>query len=135
MKMYEKGIPLKYFQWLYAILQNRQAIVRFNNELSNSRTMRQGLPQSSVLAPIWFVFYIDNLAAILPEETGNALSVDDVVVQGAGNTIKGTEIKIMKTGDVVSDWNKEWKLNLNATKSESSLFTKWAREAKCRAKV
>jgi len=80
LSMHEKGIPLKYLQWLYAFLQNRQAKVRFNNELSNPRTMRQGLPQGSVLAPILFVFYIDNLAEILPEETLNALFADDVGV-------------------------------------------------------
>ena len=135
LSMHEKGIPLKYLQWLYAFLQNRQAKVRFNNELSNPRTMRQGLPQGSVLAPILFVFYIDNLAEILPEETLNALFADDVGVQGAGDTIAEAERKVQKTVDVVSDWSKEWKLNLNATKSESSLFTTWTREAKCRAKI
>ena len=31
LSMYEKGIPLKLIQWLYAFLQNRQAKVRLNN--------------------------------------------------------------------------------------------------------
>ena len=82
-----------------------------------------------------FVFYIDNLAEILPEETLNTLFADNVGVQGAGDTIAEAEMKVQKTVDVVSDWSKEWKLNLNATKSESSLFTTWTREAKCRAKI
>ena len=78
-----------------------------------------------------FVFYIDNLAEILPEEPLNALFADNVGVQGAGDTIAEAERKAQKTVDVVLDWSKELKLNLNATKSESSLFTTWTREAKC----
>ena len=123
LSMYQKGVPLMYIKWLYAFLQNRQAKVRFNNELSNSRTMQQGLPQGSVLAPLLFVFYIDNLASILPEETLNALFADDVAIQGMGNTVSEAEMKVQRTVDVVTAWSKEWKLNLNATKSESSLFT------------
>ena len=58
--------------------------------------MRQGLPQDSVLAPILLVFYIDNLVVILPEETLDTLFVDDVGLQGAGDTIEEAEIKIRK---------------------------------------
>ena len=135
LSMYQKGVPLMYIKWLYAFLQNRQAKVRFNNELSNSRTMQQGLPQGSVLAPLLFVFYIDNLASILPEETLNALFADDVAIQGMGNTVSEAEMKVQRTVDVVTAWSREWKLNLNATKSESSLFTTWTHEAKRVAKI
>ena len=115
LSMYQKGVPLMYIKWLYAFLQNRQAKVRFNNELSNSRTMQQGLPQGSVLAPLLFVFYIDNLASILPEETLNALFADDVAIQGMGNTVSEAEMKVQRTVDVVTAWSKEWNVNLNAT--------------------
>ena len=77
--------------------------------------MRQGLPQGSVLAPILFVFYIANLAAILPQGTLNALFADDVGVKGAGKTIAEAVMKVQETVDVVAAWSKEWKLNLNAT--------------------
>ena len=95
--MHGKGINLQYIKWLYAFLQNRQARVRFNNELSYTRKMRQGLPQGSVLAPLLFLFYIDNLASILPSETLNALFADDVVpVKGSGKTIEEAEDKVQK---------------------------------------
>ena len=81
------------------------------------------------------VFYIDNLAAILPQGTLNALFADDVGVKGAGKTIAEAEMKVQETVDVVAAWSKEWKLNLNATKSESSLFSTWTQEANCKAKI
>ena len=129
LSMHGKGINLQYIKWLYAFLQNRQARVRFNNELSYTRKMRQGLPQGSVLAPLLFLFYIDNLASILPSETLNALFADDVGVKGSGKTKEEAEHKVQKTVDVVTALSKEWKLELNATKSECALFTTYTREA------
>ena len=121
--MHEKGVPLLYVKWLASFLQNRQARVRFNNILSDSRVMRQGLPQGSVLAPLLFLFYIDNLAAILPDDTLNALFADDVGITASARTFKEAAEKVQTTVNIVSEWSKEWKLNLNATKSESSLFS------------
>ena len=135
LSMHGKGINLQYIKWLYAFLQNRQARVRFNNELSYTRKMRQGLPQGSVLAPLLFLFYIDNLASILPSETLNALFADDVAVKGSGKTIEEAEDKVQKTVDVVTAWSKEWKLELNATKSECALFTTYTREAQRKAAI
>ena len=129
--MYERGIPLQYIKWLYAFLQNRQARVRFNNELSYTRKMRQGLPQGSVLAPLVFIFYIDNLASVIPTETLNALFADNIDIKGSGKTIEKTEDKVQRTVDVVGTW----KLELNATKSECALFSTYTREAKRKAKI
>jgi len=32
--------------------------------------------------------------------------------------------------DIVVKWSKEWKLNLNSTKSEESFFSQWPQEAR-----
>ena len=54
--MTEKGVTLQYLRWFFAFLQNRQAKVRYCDATSKARTMRQGLPQGSVLSPLLFVF-------------------------------------------------------------------------------
>ena len=118
--MLDKGVPLPIVKWLASFLQNRLAKVRFNNELSDTRCVRQGLPQGSVLAPVLFIFYIDNLAELLPDETVNILFADDVGIKGAGPTIASAQEKVQKAVDIVTNWSKQWKLNLNATKSECS---------------
>ena len=66
--LYEQGIPLQFIRWLSCFLSNRVARVRLGDATSRARIMRLGLPQGSVLSPLLFVLYINNLAKPLPEE-------------------------------------------------------------------
>jgi ribonuclease HI len=133
--MLEKGVPAYIVQWVNGFLTNRQASVRFNGTLSRSRQFKQGLPQGSVLAPILFLFYINNLADILPSETINALFADDVAILGQDADAKTANSKAQQTVDVVNKWSKEWKLTLNASKSETGFFTLDKSEAEFSPKI
>ena len=119
----DKGVPTIYVRWLFAFLQNRQARVRYDGVLGKSKNIHQGLPQGSVLAPILFVFYINNLAEILPGINIYALFADDVSILAQGLTKEEAVAKAQIAVDIVVKWSIEWKLNLNALKSESSFFS------------
>ena len=126
----EKGMPLTYIRWLRAFLDNRQARVRFNNTMGGSRTLHQGLPQGSVLAPLLFICYINTLAEIIPTKNLNSLFADDVGILATNRDRDAAVADAQEAVDVVSGWSKEWKLNLNAAKSETSFFSNWTQETK-----
>ena len=67
--MIEKGLHNRYVLWLSSFLENRQARVRSKGSISRSRTIHQGLPQGSILAPLLFVLYINDLNK-MPEMSG-----------------------------------------------------------------
>ena len=48
------GVPAQLVRWVNCFLSDRRAKVQINGELGESRPMRQGLPQGSVLAPCYF---------------------------------------------------------------------------------
>jgi ribonuclease HI len=127
--MAEHGVPMTYIRWLYRFLENRQARVRFNGSMSSSRTMRQGLPQGSVLSPILFLFYINSLAEILPEMNINSLFADDVSILAVRKTLNEAQDAAQAGIDVVVNWAKGWRLSLNATKSECSFFSNSTKRA------
>ena len=78
--MLDKGIPPRFVRWIKGFLTNRQARVRFQGELSETRLFREGVPQGSVLAPILFLFAIDGLNARLPLGIEISLFADDVAL-------------------------------------------------------
>ena len=94
--------------------------------------MRQRLPQGSVLSPLLFLFYINSLADLLPEENTNVLFADDVGILATAKTIKEAEEKAQHTVDIVSNWSKESRLSL---KSESCIFTTNRKEASERVSI
>jgi ribonuclease HI len=127
--MVDKGVPMQFVRWLYGFLQNRQARVRFGDAMSGSKTMKQGLPQGAVLSPILFLFYINNLAEILPESVIISMFADDVAIVGTDRDRKKAEQKVQEAVSIVEAWSKEYKLKLNSDKSECCYFTTWPKEA------
>ena len=119
----DKGIPPVYVKWLKGFLENRQAKVRFGGKLSFSQCMRQGVPQGSVLSPLLFILYINNLAEILPAETVNAIYADDVTILAKHKSADEANRLAQQSVDVVAAWCKEWKLSLNVGKCEAAFFS------------
>ena len=130
LSMHEKGVPLIYLRWIRSFLNNRQAKVRFGDALSSSKTIRQGVPQGAVLSPLLFLFYIDNLARILPSTTTNSLFADDVTVLSSNHSKEDAEENAQHTVSIVERWSREWKLTINSSKSEASFFSTCVAEAK-----
>ena len=54
--------------------------MQLHNVYSSSRRFNQGLPQDSVMAPLLFLFYVNNLAETLPNDVVTALFADGVSI-------------------------------------------------------
>ena len=130
LSMHQKNIPMKFIRWLNCFLSDRQAKVQFANTTSRFRPMRQGLPQGSVLSPLLFILFINNLAEILPENAHVAMFADDVTLLATHRDKKQAERELQDLVDIVAAWSKEWKLTLNADKCEICFFTTSTNEAK-----
>jgi hypothetical protein len=75
--MLRKGVPVRYVRWIQGSLSNRQARVCLNRAYGRTWVMREGMPQGSVLAPLLFLFVIDDLQDCLPEVLHSSLFADD----------------------------------------------------------
>jgi hypothetical protein len=75
--MLRKGVPVRYVRWIQGFLSNRQARVCLNRAYSRVRAMWKGVPQGSVLAPLLFLFIIDDLQGRLPEGVHSSLFAND----------------------------------------------------------
>ena len=126
--MHDQGIPMQVTRWVNSFMSNRQAEVKFGGSLSRSRTFAQSRPQESVLSPLLFLIYINNLAKCMSDTDTVVLFEDDVGILVTGRTMQDVEKRPQKHVDIVAKWSKEWKLTPNPIKSEVSTFTSWSHE-------
>ena len=126
--MYDTGVPPKFIRWISGFLENRQAKVRFNNAEGKTMTIKQGLPQGSVMAPILFLLYINTLAVRLPENTTNSIFADDVSILASSKSLQESEKILQAAVNIVHEWALEYKMELS-TKSEVTFFSMSTRDA------
>jgi hypothetical protein len=133
--MLRKGVLVRYVRWIQGFLSNRQARVCLNRAYSRSWLMREGVPQGSVLAPVLFLFVIDDLQDRLPRGVHSSLFADDFALL-VHSPKKEDAVPVLQEGvREVYCWARAKKLTLNLKKCEVSFFSTDPHEAKWRPVV
>ena len=106
------------WNWLKSYLVNRKQYVCYSDNLSATMPITHGVPQGSILWPLLFILYINDLANV-SENLFSILSADDTTV-----LIEGMNINTMITS-LNCELTKltEWlKLSINVSKSHYMVF-------------
>jgi hypothetical protein len=103
-------------------LLNRCQYVSVNNQISNKQTIKHGIPQGSILGPLFFLIYINDFPATF-SDTDVTLYADDTTSGIPGAEHKTLFTKIKKALSLAATWFNSNLLRLNTTKTETVLFT------------
>ena len=123
--MLNTGIPPTFIHWIRSFLNDRRGRVQLFSVFSSSQRFTQGLPQGSVLAPLLFLFYINDLASTLNDDAVIALFAN-VSIFTTARKREHAEAAGQSVVHSVVTWSQERKLNLNAEKSEVCPFSTWS---------
>ena len=112
-KLKSWGINGNVLRWIHAFLSNRSQTVKVNGAKSESAPVVSGIPQGSVLGPILFVIFINDLPDSIV--SGSFLFADDTKLF---RTIRSRDDTTVLQSDLdhLMDWSSKWLLKFNASK-------------------
>ena len=95
----------------------------FQNHKSRSFRVRRGVPQGSVLGPVLFSLFINDLPASLPSSVSCSLYADDLAIWSSSpsvpTAVEATQGALFR----LERWSEYWCLPLNPSKCEVSFFS------------
>lgn len=114
-----KGVEL---HWFKSYLNNRSQKVVCNNETSNTLDTDIGVPQGSILGPILFLVFINDLSQNIKSGQCN-LYADDTLLYTSSKTIAEVADSLQKCLNEALIWYENNNLCLNADKSKVMIIS------------
>ena len=114
-KLSKYGVKGQVLDWVDSFLSGRTQCVSINGHKSSSHPVTSGIPQGSVLGPILFVIYINDLPEVINEGSIAFLFADDTKLF---RQIKNSEDLLIQQQDVRNavTWSKTWLLMFHPDK-------------------
>ena len=120
-KLEHYGVRGRANDWFKSYLSNRSQYVSVNGFHSKSEIMKFGVPQGSVLGPLLFLIYINDLRNAIYHSTVHHFA-DDTNLLYVNKNLKTIQNKINKDLKSLVTWLRANKISLNASKTELIIF-------------
>ena len=122
-KLDHYGVRGKWHLWLKSYLSNRKQYVDIHGTTSTCKDITVGVPQGSILGPLLFLIYINDLPASLKELTP-VIFADDTNLIIRGENLEVLCRTLNSELEILSDFFRANKLKLNAGKTKMVCFRK-----------
>ncbi|KAJ9440064.1 putative RNA-directed DNA polymerase from transposon X-element [Diplonema papillatum] len=129
-----RGVPAKFLRWIEAFLRNRKAAYKIDGATGRFFDLYTGVPQGTVLGPLLFLYYIDDLGSDLDrlqrrihlDNVGATITfslyADDDGVAVEARTFAALEQYAQDVVDVVERWTAQALMSLSVLKTRGVFF-------------
>ncbi len=113
-KLQMYGLDFSMLNWINAYLTNRRQRVIINSQHSSWKPVLSGVPQGSILGPLLFLLYINDLPSVT-RTAKVALFADDVKCSKVITSVSDCR-ELQGDLDVIGAWSATWRLRFSPTK-------------------
>ena len=129
-KLKRKGASDLALRWFKSYLNNRKQQVEIRGATSNSKNLSLGVPQGSILGPLLFLIYIDDVVDSI--KNGNVtMYADDTTLYVSGTSFNEIQTMLQEDVNSLSQWIKDNKLTLNVDKTKLMIIGSKQRLRSC----
>lgn len=121
-KLIRENIPTHLVGIIDSFLTNRKIEVKIQAELSTELETQEGLPQGSVLAPVLFNLFINDIPK--GEQTQLALFADETAIISESLQLNLAKIYTQRHLEEIARYFHKWKIKINAAKTQTITLTK-----------
>ena len=111
------GIVGELLTWIENFLTNRKQRVRVGSETSSWSSVESGIPQGSVLGPILFIIYINDLPDCVNKDSDCYMFADDSKVYRRSDKPGQTTI-LQNDLDNLHEWSNTWQMGYHPQKTK-----------------
>ena len=115
MKLRIYGLQDDFLSWVNSYLRERFQAVWIDHTMSNFIKCDVGVPQGSILGPLLFLIYFNDLPRSIPSHVDSY--ADDTTISCSGFDIQEVEEKLTADCNSIETWMKTNKLKLNVKKT------------------
>ncbi|CAB3999980.1 Hypothetical predicted protein [Paramuricea clavata] len=107
--------------WFKSYLYQRIQVTRVDNATSSAKYVSVGVPQGSVLGPLLFILYVNDLPSCI-KKCKVTMYADDTVLYFSSSTLSGLEENLNADLEILRRYLNDNLLTLNAEKSKFVIF-------------
>ena len=120
-KLYFYGIKGNALQLIRSYLSNRYQYVKYKDAVSEALLITKGVPQGSILGPLLFIIYINDLASV-SNHLHPIIYADDTTLLANLSVFSTGLVDVNDELNKYSTWMKVNQLSLNSSKSKAMVF-------------
>ena len=113
LKLQAYGINGQLLSWFKNFLTGRCQCVKINSVLSSWTHVSSGVPQGSVLGPLMFALYINDLPSLVSSQL--LMFADDIKLYRSIRSVEDCFV-LQNDINVILDWSRHWLLSFNVSK-------------------
>ena len=117
-KMFMLDLPTKMTCWLSDFLVGRVIQVNVNGFLSDQISPTAGVPQGSVLSPLLFLIYVNDLPKPHHRQNSKSQFADDTALWAASRNVHIAAKLLQKDLRKLAKWCAKWRIKLNPEKNQ-----------------
>ena len=120
-KLKTYGLCGNILTWIESYLCNRRQKVMYKDIFSSNRNINAGVPQESVLGPLLFLIYVNDVSENMISLC--RLFADDNSLQSSSYNVATIEYTLNHDLDILDKWSSKWLMKFNPSKTKALFFT------------